>query len=134
MFNLNLFDDNTFDLIVDVFSNLCSNNKTFELYVEQIKSKLKKNGYFFSFNPHPDSDAFINYKPSIKIDNNTLDGIKRETSPYFGNFYNFHFLSNQELISLFDNYNIIYNEIIIKTYNNISEKFVFHSIVLKKTN
>lgn len=128
------YPDNYFDGIVDIFSSYCLNEKEIRQFVNEVYSKLKVGGRFFSYTPAKDSDAWTNYLPSIKIDNSTLDGIKRETSPYYGNFYPFRFMSVEDIYLYFDTdrFKINYIEKIERTYRNMSERFVFLTYEVEK--
>jgi SAM-dependent methyltransferase len=126
-----MFKNNQFDCIVDVMTTYCSNEIIFDKLVSSIFNILKKNGLFFSFTWSKNSDAFKNYKPATLIDNSTLDGIKRVTSPYYGNNYPFRFIYPDEYKNLLEkhNFNVIYLETTSRTYHNMTENFECVSIV-----
>jgi Methylase involved in ubiquinone/menaquinone biosynthesis len=121
------WDDGYFDAIVDIFSSYCLDEKDFGVFVDEVYNKLLKGGKYFSYTPSKDSDAFLNYKPAKKLDESTLDGIKRETSPYYGNFYPFRFMGLEDVKSFFakDKFELNYIEKISRTYNSMYEKFDF---------
>ena len=121
------YENNYFDVICDVYSSYCLNNQQFNEYLEEVKRTLKPGGKIFSYTPSTKSDAFVNYSPAEKIDSNTLNGIFRESSPYFGNFYPFRFTNPDEIKTQYGNHGIEinYSELINRTYNNQSENFQF---------
>ena len=88
------YEDNSFDVVVDVFSMNCVNHDGFLTAIKEVCRVLKKGGMFFSYTPSQNSDAFKNYEPAKKIDDFTLNGIYRESSPFSGNHYPFHFWEN----------------------------------------
>ncbi len=90
------YQGSVFDAVVDVFSAYCLNQEEFSRYLDEVARVLKPGGRYFSYEPSKNSDAFRNFAPSQMIDASTLDGIKRTTSPYYGNFYPFRFISNEE--------------------------------------
>jgi len=128
------YADNSFDSIVDVFSIYCLNDKDFLLAIEEVVRILRPGGLFFSYTPSIESDAFINYSPSEKIDKYTLNGIHRRTSPYFGNNYPFHFISNERYEKVLSdrNLHVDYNEIVMRSYNKGTENFQHVVISAKK--
>lgn len=121
------WNDGYFDAIVDIFSSYCLNETDFYVFVDEVYKKLSKGGKYFSYTPSKDSDAFINYKPANKLDESTLDGIKRKTSPYYGNFYPFRFMDLEDVKRFFtkDKFELNYIEKISRTYNFMNEKFDF---------
>lgn len=121
------WNDGYFDAIVDVFSSYCLNETGFYVFVDEVYKKLSKGGKYFSYTPSKDSDAFINYEPSRKLDDSTLDGIKRKTSPYYGNFYPFRFMDFKDINRFFtkDKFGLDYIEKVSRTYNSLQEKFGF---------
>lgn len=122
-----------FDGIIDIFSMYCLTTKDFEDLLQKIYNKLNHGGYFYSFFPSKNSVAFINHQPSKLIDNSTLNGIYRESSPYFGNFYNFRFMYPLEYKLLLEKYNFKVLEIntIIRNHN-LKETFEHISITAIK--
>ncbi len=124
-------DSEEFDLVIDVFSSYCLNIELFEVCLDEIYRVLKPNGCFFSYTPGKNSDAFRNYYPSVKIDNATIDGIKRKNSPFFGNNYPFRFVDSEEYRNLLESHNfkVEYLETVLRTYNNESE--VFEHVVIE---
>ncbi len=125
------YSDNFFNIIVDVFSTNCLNQKDFFSAIEEIRRVLKRNGIFFSYIPSTNSDAFKKYKPSKKIDNLTLDGIKRKSSPFFGNDYPFKFINPQDYKKLLEEkgFGVEYLETVSRTYHYMKENFEFVVIV-----
>ena len=67
---------------------------------------------------------------SEQIDPDTLNGITREDSPYYGNLYPFRFLHPREYESQLQllGLKIQHCEVITKTYNRRQENFSFVSI------
>lgn len=88
------YDNDSFDVVVDVFSMNCVDHNGFLTAIKEAYRVLKKGGMFFSYTPSQNSDAFKNYEPAKKIDDFTLSGIYRESSPFSGNHYPFHFWEN----------------------------------------
>jgi ubiquinone/menaquinone biosynthesis C-methylase UbiE len=65
----------SFDIVADIFSAYCVNEKDFSRCLAEVARVTKPGGYFFSYSPSKNSDAFKNHSPASKIDPSTLDGI-----------------------------------------------------------
>lgn len=128
------YDSEFFDIVLDVFSIYSINHIGFLQTLDEVERILKKGGLFFSYTPSSKSKAFNDFSPAKKIDGNTLNGIYRKNSPFYGNFYDFHFIESYEYKKILENkgFKIIYLETISKTYNNLQEEFQFVSIVAQK--
>ncbi|MFX1383447.1 MAG: class I SAM-dependent methyltransferase [Promethearchaeota archaeon] len=127
------YNENEFDAVIDVFTSYCLIEKDFLRALDEIYRVLKIGGKFFSYTPSTNSDAFLNHM-SKKIDDYTLDGIKRKTSPFYGNDYPFRFISPERYVELLNNFNfeVTYLETLTRTYNKLKENFQFVIIVGKK--
>jgi ubiquinone/menaquinone biosynthesis C-methylase UbiE len=125
--------DNNFDVVFDILSTHSQIEKDFVQCIDEVKRVLKPNGMFFSFYPSANSDAFINYKPAHKIEEFTLDGIKRPTSPYYGCFHPFRFMypENYKKLLKQKGFSVIHLEIVTRTYRNMQERFETISISAK---
>jgi ubiquinone/menaquinone biosynthesis C-methylase UbiE len=119
------YEENYFDAVVDVFSSNCLNVADFELFLNQLHKVVKPGGKVFSYTPSAASEAFINYQPAEKIDPYTINGIYRESSPYYGNFYTLRFETKEHITALYKQYGfeITGMELITRTYNNMGEPF-----------
>ena len=75
-----------------------------------------------------------NYKPAKKIEEFTLNGIIRETSPFYGGCHPFHFMYPEKYKSILEerNFKVTNLEVIRRTYQNMKEIFETISIVGKK--
>lgn len=122
-----LYKENYFDAIVDVFSSFCLDEKGFSKMVDSLYANLKAGGKFFSYTPSKGSDIFIETKDEDKVDSSTLDGIKRESAPYYGNDYPFRFFGKNEITSYFDSvhWKINFCETVGRTYRNGEEYFEY---------
>lgn len=121
------YETSSFDVIVDVFSSYCLNEKQNQKFISDAARVLKPGGFFFSYTPSKASDAFTNHAPAKLLNDSTLDGIKRATSPFANNLYPFRFTTNDEyektLVS--EGFEIVSNERIGRTYRNRAEYFEF---------
>lgn len=128
------YPENNFDVVIDVFSSYCLDEANFATFVDEVSRLLRPDGRFFSYTPSKASDAFRNPGPSRRIDASTLDGIRRKTSPYFGNDYPFRFITGKEYKSALDGCGMrcVYNETVGRTYNGGNEYFEFVVIVAEK--
>jgi len=124
------FEDNSFDLVVDVFSSYCLVIEEFQKYLMSAYRVLRDSSLLFIYTPSKKSDAFLYHSPSKLIDESTLDGIKRKDSPYAGNEYPFRFSSPREICHYLENcsFRIINCERISRTYSNGSEYFEYLTI------
>jgi SAM-dependent methyltransferase len=129
------FQDQTFDCVVDVFSSYCLDEQGFDRYLDEVARLLKPDGLYFSYAPSKRSDAFLNHAPAAKIDASTLDGIRRETSPFYGNLYPFRFVSGEEYAAAISARRLtpIYNERVGRTYRGGEEYFEFVVIAARKS-
>ncbi len=120
--------DSTFDVVADVFSAYCLNEEEFCRCLGQVARVTKPGGFFFSYSPSKNSDAFKNHLPASKIDASTLDGISRPSSPYAGNEYPFRFIAQAEYAGMLRDhrYTVLSNERIGREY------FEFVSIAARK--
>ena len=121
------WEDGYFDAIADVFSSFCLCETDFSVFADEIYRTLKSGGRYFSYTPSKQSDAFRNYKPAKKLDGSTLDGIRRQNSPFYGNFYPFRFMSAEDVGKFFDDkrFKTEYLETVTRTYDFLTEKFEF---------
>ncbi len=129
------YENDSFDVIFDVFSANCLDDKLFSACLDNVTRCLKKGGKFFSYSPSTNSDAYINYNPAKKIDQWTLDGIKRKDSAYYGQNYPFRFISGEYYKKLLieRGYCVSYLESTGRTYFFGNEYFEFITIVAEKS-
>ena len=121
-----------FDSVIDCFSSYCLIKSDFEIYLENIRKKLKKDGIYHLQILSKNCDIYKNFKPAKKIGNSILSQ-KRKSSPFFGDEYLFSFYSKKELVKLLKFFfNIISFEIHARTYRNTSEYFEYFVIECKK--
>ena len=128
------YEDNSMDVIIDIFSSNCISDIEFEEFGIEVHRVLKPEGYFFTYFPSKNSDAWKKAEDNDRINKNTLKGILREQSPFFGNNYPFRFLSIDEYEkNLFGvGLQTKYKETVSRTYNNRSEYFEFIVIEAQK--
>ncbi len=128
------YKQNFFEVVFDVFSSYCLTTKEYEIFLHEVRRVLKKGGKFFSYTPSVTSQAFINYLPSEKIDEFTINGIKRKTSPFYGNDYPCRFTNQFYLAKKLkeNNFKIEYLETVSRSYNSQSENFDFLVVVAIK--
>lgn len=123
-----------FDVVADVFSSYCLDSGGFAIFLDEVARLLRSGGRFFSYFPSKASDAFRDPDPSRHIDASTLDGIRRDTSPYYGNYYPFRFTSGDEYRSALEarDMHTVYNETVGRTYSGGKEYFEFVVIVAER--
>jgi len=124
----------SFDIVLDVLAAYCLPIEEFKVCLAETARVLKKGGKYFSFTLGTDSDAFTNFKPAKKIDEYTLDGIKRKTSPYFGNNFPIRFISPGQYRKLLteNGFKVVYLETVTRTYRRFREKLQYITIVGEK--
>ncbi|MFT5162231.1 MAG: SAM-dependent methyltransferase [Alteromonadaceae bacterium] len=128
------FEDNYFDVIVDVFSTNCLVEDAFKQCLAQVSRCLKPSGKYFSYTPSDASDAFKHHGPAVLIDDWTLNGIHRENSPYAPQDYPFRFCSPERYQQLLNDAGIKtdYLETVGRTYREQAEYFEFVTIAGSK--
>ena len=128
------FPDRMFDCIVDVFSSYCLDEAGFDRYLDEVARLLKPDGLYFSYVPSKASDAFLHPEPSRKLDPSTIDGVQRQTSPFYGNLYPFRFIGSAEYVAALSARSLmpIYNETVGRTYRQGEEYFEFVVIAATK--
>jgi SAM-dependent methyltransferase len=128
------YESSSFDAVADVFSAYCLDEADFDRCLRQVARVTKPGGFFFSYSPSKNSDAFNDHSPASKIDASTLDGILRPSSPFAGNRYPFRFISPAEYSEMLldHEYTVLSNERIGRTYRNGEEYFEFVSIAARK--
>jgi SAM-dependent methyltransferase len=128
------YASSSFDIVADVFSAYCLNEMEFARCLDEIGRVTRPGGYFFSYSPSKNSDAFKNHSPASKIDASTLEGILRASSPFAGNHYPFRFISSAEYAQMLveRGYQILSNERVGRTYRSGGEYFEFISIAAQK--
>jgi SAM-dependent methyltransferase len=129
------YPDGFFNTVVDVFSSYCLDESGFATFLDEVARLLQPGGRFFSYSPSKGSDAFRDPGSSRRIDSSTLDGIHRETSPFYGNYYPFRFITGEEFRSALNERGMrtVYDETVGRTYNGGKEYFEFVVIVVEKT-
>jgi SAM-dependent methyltransferase len=97
------FPDNSFDVIVDVWSSCCLDIKAHAVLLSEVHRCLKPGGKFFSYFPSKDSDTYKDALAHEMLDANTIESITREASPLFGYDTQLQFISPIEYCaSLFE--------------------------------
>ncbi len=126
------YADNSMDAIVDIFSSHCLTQEQGAQYLSETHRVLKSGGKFFSYFPSTRSDTWTdvnNTSPQFqnRIDDDTLNGLHRETGPYFGNNHPFRFLHPRRYASLLEENGLLvtYCETLTRTYRQQSEVFEF---------
>lgn len=125
------YDDRHFDVVLDVFSSYCLDERGFGRFLDEVARLLRGGGRFFSYAPSKGSDIFRDHAPSAMLDASTLDGIRRPGSPYFGNLYPFRFISSEEYEADLAGrgLRVVDSEIVSRSYGSRREHFEFVVIV-----
>jgi ubiquinone/menaquinone biosynthesis C-methylase UbiE len=125
------YPDDSFDIILDIFSSNCLNQRDFTHFLFEIKRVLKSGAKFFSYFPSKASDAFINHSPAQLLDQSTLNGIYRKDSPFYGNHYPFRFMHPKEYEEALNasGFQVDYIETVVRSYRSMCE--VFEHIVVE---
>lgn len=128
------YPDHHFDVVLEVFSANCFDERHFARYLDEVMRVLRSKGRFFSYAPSKASDAFRNPGSARLIDCSTFDAIKRKSSAYYGEPYPFRFISPAEYEAELKKreLRVIYNEIVARTYRRGEEYFEFVVIVGEK--
>ncbi|MDR0701104.1 MAG: class I SAM-dependent methyltransferase [Azoarcus sp.] len=128
------YPNDFFDAVVDVFSSYCLTQNHGEQYIREVWRVLRHGGLFFSYFPDKSSDAFNNHAPSTMLDEDTLNGVHRKNSPYYGNAYPFRFMTQQEYSDLLmsHGFEVPYCETVSRSYRRGKEIFAFVTIEGKK--
>ena len=127
------YEENEFDVVIDVFSSYSLPLAQYRDALAETAKVLKPGGLFFSYTPSAASDAFRNHAPSEKLDEWTLDGIRRPGSPFTGNAYPFRFMDADLVHDLFPGFGLDVTELELscRTYNRRSEYFEFLCITAR---
>lgn len=128
------YPDASMDAVLDVFSACGLDQSGFERFLAEAVRVLRPGGRLFTFTPHKASDAFTDHAPARLIDASTLDGIRRETSPYAGNLYPFRFATNEELAAALARHGlrVTESEQVRRSYRGGAEWFAFAVVAAEK--
>lgn len=127
MINLN-YENEFFDVIVDVFSSCHLNHQDGLLFLSEVKKKLKKNGIFFSYFPSKKSNLFRSKIKKKLIDKNTISKIYNKKQIYGNGVLPMRFMNENEykLLLKDQQLKVVYYEHIYKTYKEGKDIFVFN--------
>jgi ubiquinone/menaquinone biosynthesis C-methylase UbiE len=124
--------------VVDVFSSHCLTKEEGNSFLLEINRVLRKGGTFFSYFPSKNSDTWKNEIRSegdkgVFIDSDTLNGLHRSTSPFYGNFHPFRFLDPRQYKTLLENFGFLVSrcETLDRSYYDQTEVFQF--VVIEAT-
>lgn len=128
------YKSDSFDVVIDVLSMSCSDHKSYLQGLGEIYRVLNKGGLFFSYTPNQNSDSFKNYKPAIKLDDWTLNGLYRKDGFGAGNHYSFHFWDKKTLQESLINkgFKIEVLEALTRSYQEESEIFESYLVHARK--
>jgi ubiquinone/menaquinone biosynthesis C-methylase UbiE len=119
------YGEKVFDVLLDVLSSVCLDVKDFGKFLTEANRVLKPGGKMFCNTFSAESRAFTHFEPSVKIDEYTLDGIHREDSVYYGNFFPLRFETPEHITEMFNKhgFEVTYLELLTRTYYNRQEPF-----------
>jgi len=105
-------------------------NQDFLELIKNINNSLSDDGIFYSLSH---LRILMLLLPSILLDDSTLNGIYRDTLPFYGNFYNFRFMYPFEYKNILESndFKVIELNTITRNYN-MKETFEWISIVAQK--
>jgi len=128
------YQDNYFDVIIDIFSSCHLNHSEGELFIKTAANKLKKNGTFFSYFPSKKSLMFSSKYKKKLIDRNTISKIYNKNQIYGNDVLPMRFLHMHEYNKLLkkNGFSVSYNETVKKTYKNGKDYFMFNIIEATK--
>ena len=121
------YPNSHFDCVVDIFSSNCLTEENYHKCLSEVARVLKTNGSYFCYTPSTESYDHKMATKDDKLDEWTLNGLKRERSPYRKNDYPFRFASPAFVEKICDSLNlrIVYMEKVSRTYHSMKEYFEF---------
>ena len=68
------YEDNSMDVIIDIFSSNCISDIEFEEFGIEVHRVLKPEGYFFTYFPSKNSDAWKKAEDNDRINKKHIEG------------------------------------------------------------
>lgn len=122
-----------YDAVIDCFTSYSLTSDDFKVYIKNVFTKLKRGGVFHLQTLSKNSDLFKKTYPAKIIFKNSLNRIKRQSAPFYGDEYLFTFYKKNEILKILQKvFKKIKIETHSRTYRNGKEYFEYFIVDCRK--